>query len=157
MLITTINLNEEQREEVERSLAEAVQTYVRFNSHPSIEAFNEHIIKAYQLSLVSVGRGSVIVTVECLTLKGLELLWRDYLSGELDKVAEQCFVTDKTKKKLNLETICLKTIIEKENYLSCWKALKEVPSTHFGEYKQNVWEVHEDLHYFLNTVKVTKI
>ena len=90
------------------------------------------------MALVGVGRGSVIITVECPTLGILEHLWSDYLSGELDKVAERCFVTDKMKKKLNLETICLKTIIEEENYLNCQKALRELPGTCLDEYKQKV-------------------
>ena len=138
LLIRIVSLNEEQREEVERSLTLTVQTYVKFNSNPSIEAFTKHLIEAYRVILVSVGSGSVIIIVECPTLEILEHLWSDYLSGELDKVAERCFVTDEMKKNLNLETICLKTFIEEENYLNCQKALRELPSTCLGEYKQKV-------------------
>ena len=46
------------------------------------------------------------------------------------------------KKKLNLETICLKTTIEKENYFNYRKALMELQSSDSGEFKQNGWEVH---------------
>ena len=138
LLICTVRLNEEQREEVERSLTMAVRNYVKFNSNPSIDAFTKHLIKVYQVSLVNVGSGSVIIIVQCPTLKILEHLWSDYLSGELDKVAERCFVTDEMKKKLKLETICLKTIIEEESYLNCQRALRELPSTSLGEYKQKV-------------------
>ena len=138
MLICTVSLNEEKREAVERILTLFVQNYVKFNSNPSIEAFTEHLIKVYQVALVNVGSGSVIIIVECPTLEILEHLWSDYLSGELDKVAERCFVTDEMKKKLNLETICLKTVIEEENYLNCQKALRELPGTCLGEYKQKV-------------------
>ena len=138
MLIGPDNLNEEQREVVEKHLTETVQDYVKFNSNPSIEAFTVHLITVYQASLVTVGNGSVIVIVECPTVEILEHLWNDYLSGELDKVAERCFVTDELKKKLNLETICLKVCIKKENYLNCRKAFREPPSTCLGEYKQKV-------------------
>ena len=111
---------------------------MKFNSNPSIEAFTEHLITVYQVSLRTVGSGSVIIIVECPTLEILEHLWKDYLSGELDKVAEQCFVTDELKKKLNLETTCLKIFIKEENYLNCRKAFREPPSTCLGEYKQKV-------------------
>ena len=104
------------------------------------------------MSLVTVGIGSIIFTVECPTLDSLEYLWSDYLSGELDKVAVRCFVTDDMKKKLNLDTIGLKTIIEEENYLNCLKVLRELPSTCLGEYKQKVWELQWDLHQ--NMVKI---
>ena len=50
------NLNEEQREVVEQRLTETVQDYVRFNSNPSIEAFTEHVITVYQVSLRTVVR-----------------------------------------------------------------------------------------------------
>ena len=86
MLIGIVNLNEKKREKVERLLALNVQTYVEFNSNPSIEAFTEHLIAVYKVSLRSVGSGSVMIIVECPTLEILEHLWNGYLSGELDKV-----------------------------------------------------------------------
>ena len=138
MLIGIVNLNEKKREKVERLLALNVQTYVEFNSNPSIEAFTEHLIAVYKVSLRSVGSGSVIIIVECPTLEILEHLWNDYLSGELDKVAERSFVTDELKKELNQETTCLKIFIKEENYLNCRKAFREPPSTCLGEYKQKV-------------------
>ena len=87
--------------------------------------------------LVTLKKSSVIIILDCPTLESLKLLWRDYHSGHLDKVAERYLVTDKIKKRLNLETICLKTIIEKENYLNCKKALMRLQSTTSGEYKKN--------------------
>ena len=146
MLISTARLNEEQEEEVERSLTLAVQIYLKFNCNPTIEAFTEYLIRAYGVSLVAVRGGSIIVTVECPSLESLEHLWSDYRSGELDKVAERCFVTDEMRKKVNLDKICLKTIIEEDNYLNCRKALMELPSTCSGEYKQKVWKVQRVLH-----------
>ncbi|XP_067049423.1 uncharacterized protein [Acropora muricata] len=129
LLIRPDNLNEEQREVVEKHLTLTVEDYVKFNSNPSIEAFAFHLFNVYESTLVTVGNGSVIIIVECPTLETLEHLWNDYLSGELDKVAERCFVTDKLKKKLNLETTCLKISIKEENYLNCRKAFREPPST----------------------------
>ena len=79
--------------------------------------------------------------MECITLESLERVWNDYLSGRLDEVAEGYLVTDEMKKELNLETNCLKTTIEEQNYLNCKNALMKIPSTYSGEFKQNVWEV----------------
>ena len=152
LLICTVSLNEEQREEVERTLTVAVQRYLKFNSNPTIEAFVEHLIRVYQVSLVAVGSGSIIFTVECPTLDSLEHLWGDYLSGELDKVAERCFVTEDMRKRLNLDRIGLKTIIEEEKYWNCLKALREISSTYLGKCKRKVWEVVGVLHQ--NTVKI---
>ena len=77
--------------------------------------------------------------MECTTLESLKHLWSDYLSSHLDEVAEQYLVTDEMKKKLALETNCLKTTIEEENYFNCKKALMERPRTCSDEFKPNVW------------------
>ena len=152
LLICTVSLNEEQQQEVEKTLTEAVEKYLKFNRNPTIEAFTEHLIKVYQVSLVTVGFGSIILTVECPTLDSLEHLWGDYLSGELDKLAERCFVTEDMKRKLKLDRIGLKTIIDEQNYLNCQKALRELPSTCLGEYKKTVWEVQWVLQCFLKGI-----
>ena len=98
--------------------------------------------------MISVRKGSIVIILECPTLESLEHLWSDYCSGHLDKVAERYLVRDEIKEKLNLETICVKTTIDEENYLNCKKALMELPSTCSGEYKQNVWgfQLHQVLH-----------
>ena len=138
MLIRPDDLNEEQREVVEKYLDLAVQKYVKDKSNESIEAFTVYLFTVYHTTLVTVGKGSVIIIVECPTLETLEHLWNDYRSGELDKVAKRCFVTDELKKKLNLKTTCLKVFIKEENYLNCRKAFREPPSTCLGEYKQTL-------------------
>ena len=69
--------------------------------------------------------GSLVIVLNCQRIESLEHLWNDFLSGHLDKVAERYLVTDEIKKRLNLETINLKTTIEKENYLNCRKALMD--------------------------------
>lgn len=85
----------------------------------------ESIVRTYELFLENVHMGSLIITFNCQSLKSLEHLWSDYVSGHLDKMAEQYLVTDEMKEKLNLETISLKTTIEEENYLQCREFLME--------------------------------
>ena len=117
---------------------------MRFNScskdniRQGLVAFVDHLTQTYELSLVNVGEGSVVIILGFPTLESLELLWSDYRSGHLDEVAERYLVTEEIKRKFNLVTICLKTTIEEENYSNCRKALMKLPSKSSGEYKQNV-------------------
>ena len=147
LLISTKYLEKEKREVIEEILAKEVQNYLRFNDHSgdtharAMKSFTDHLINVYCVHLFTVGSGSVIINLDCPTLDSLEHLWSDYLAGHLDILAERYLVTDDIKKKLNLETICLKTTIEEEDYLNCKKALMELRSTYSGEFKQNVWEV----------------
>ena len=75
------------------------------------------------MALQSVGIGSLEVTLWCPSLGSLESLWSDYQSGHLNDVAGRYLVTDEIKKKLNLESIVLETIVEEENYLICKEIL----------------------------------
>lgn len=83
--------------------------------------------------MLTAGKDSVIIVLECPTLESLELLWSDYLAGHLDKVAARYLVTDETKKELNPNAICLKAYIEEENDLNCENAFEELPKTYLGE------------------------
>ena len=97
----------------------------------AVGAFLEFLKMAYNVSRVAVNKGSLIISLNCKTLKDLDQLWNDYLSGHLNKVAERYLVTDKMKRKLKLRKINLKTTIEEENYLNCRKVLLEIS----GEYQ----------------------
>ena len=144
MLIHAVKLSKEQEEEVEVRLTQLVQSYEKFNDDSrsnDIEAlkdFIEYIIVAYGVILLAVRKGSIIIIVECTSLESLERLWSDHLAGTLDEVAERYLVPNEMKRKLNLETNCLRTTIEEESYLNCKKALMELLWTHSGEFKQNV-------------------
>ena len=135
---------------MEKMLKEEVRSYLRFNDHSghkfhqSIKPLIIHLINAFDVRLVTVGVKCVIIILQCPTLQSLEHLWNNCLSGHLDKVAERYLVTDEMKEKLNLETICLKTTIEQDDYLNCKKVLMELPSTCSGKFKQSVWEVQSN-------------
>ena len=130
MIISAPALGAEKQILVEEMLASQVQVYAELQDHSSdkqkgVGAMTEAITQSYGLLLKNVGRGSLIIIFECQSLKSLEHLWSDYLSGHLDKMAEQYLVTSEMKEKLNLETISLKITIEVENYLQCRKVLSE--------------------------------
>ena len=147
LLISTKDLEKKKEAAMEEMLTQEVQNYFKFNDHSegdlcqAIKSFTDHLIDVYKVHLVTVNVGSVIIILDCPTLESLEHLWSDYLSGDLDKVAERYLVTNEMKEKLKLEANCLKTTIEKKNYLDCKKALAKFPSTCSGEFKQSVWEV----------------
>ena len=141
------NLEKEKEEAMEEILTQVVEKYVKYNEfsrdnlNEDLKSFTDHIANAYGVHLVTVGKGSVIITLDCPSLESLEHLWNDYRSGHLDNLAERYLVTDEVKEKLNLETICLRTTIARKNFLNCKVALMEFPRTYSGEYKKNVWEV----------------
>ena len=132
---------------MEEILTPVVEKYVKCrefskdNLTEDLKSFTDHIENVYGVNLVTIGKGSVIIILDCPTLDRLEHLWYDYLAGHLDNLAERYLVTNKLKKKLNMETVCLKTKIVEEDYLNCKEALMKLRSTYSGEFKQNVWEV----------------
>ena len=91
-----------------------------------LSAFFDHLVEVHNVSVKSVQKGSLIITVECPTLESLERLWNDYQSGCLNDIAESYLVTDELKRKLGLDHVRLRITIEEENYLICKKALMEI-------------------------------
>lgn len=127
-MITAQDLDVKQQEFIDGTLKSQIQAYTTHHdlSTPgSVSAFIEHITKAYNLAVQAVEWGSLIVTVQCLTLESLEKLWNDYRSGCLNDIAERFLVTSELKRKLNLENFRLTITIEEGNYLICKKTLME--------------------------------
>ena len=121
-------MNEEQRKYVYDMLTIQATTFMKSRNYSKVKvtgvrAFLECLEKTYNALLDAVNVGSLIISLDCKTLRGLDQLWNDYLSGDLNKVAERHLVTEEMKKKLNLRTIKLKITIEEENYLKCKKVL----------------------------------
>ena len=108
-----------------KSQIQAYTTYHDLSTPGSVGAFIEHITKVYNLAVKAVKSGSLILTVQCFTLEGLEMLWNDYRSGCLNDIAERFLVTGELKRKLNVENFRLTITIEEENYLICKKTLME--------------------------------
>ena len=134
--IKTSGLNEEQQKAVYELLIHHATEYMKSRNYskvkvPGVGAFLEYLELTYDVSCVTFNLGSLIISLDCKTLKGLDKLWNDYLSGHLNKVAKKHLVTYEMMKKLNLRKINLKTTIDEENYLNCRKVLMESS----GEYK----------------------
>ncbi|XP_068724841.1 protein mono-ADP-ribosyltransferase PARP14-like [Montipora capricornis] len=130
--IDVSDLTKEEGEKVYKFLIPQVQEFVKCRDYSSnkqkgVRDLTKFINKAYEVSLMAVKVGSLEIIVECPTLRSLEHLWNDYLSGHLNKVAERYLVTDEMNTKLGLETINLKATIDEENYLACRKFLTKIP------------------------------
>ena len=91
----------------------------------SVARLTKYIEKAYEVAVMMVKTGSLIITVQCPTLESLEILWKDYCSGDLNNIVERFLVTDELKRKLGMDNVRLKTTIEEEKYLICKKAFME--------------------------------
>ncbi|XP_022804734.1 uncharacterized protein LOC111341951 [Stylophora pistillata] len=80
--------------------------------------FQEYLQKMKVL-ITGVSVGSLVITVKCDSLKSLEQLWEDYSCGLLEKMVQECFVTEKILKELNLAELKLKTTMDIEEYKVC--------------------------------------
>ena len=69
--------------------------------------------------ITGVSVGSLVITVKCDSLKSLEELWKGYSCGLLGKMVQDCFVTEKILKELNLVELKLKTTMDIEEYNAC--------------------------------------
>ena len=93
-----------------------------YNTNPkSIEECNWFMeyTKNMKLTITGVDDGSLIIKVKCESLMILEELWTDYSSGHLGEVVQNCFVTEKILKELNLAELRLKTTMDVEEYNAC--------------------------------------
>ena len=129
-----LDLNDEQQQEVHEIVTQQIHLYTKYRkigTNEGVSGLITHIKETYCLALKSVGVGSLRITFNCQSLEGLEHLWSDYQSGQLNDIAERYLVTDDIKKKLNLETVRLKTTIEEENYQICKRILMQ-KSCEFG-------------------------
>nr|XP_058963363.1 uncharacterized protein LOC131790198 [Pocillopora verrucosa] len=87
----------------------------------SIEECNQFLeyAKAMKVVIVGVSEGSLEITVKCVSLMILEAFWAEYSSGHLGEVVQNCFVTEKILKELNLAELRLKTTMDIEEYNAC--------------------------------------
>ena len=98
-----------------------IQTSFRTTNPQSIEEHNwfMEFTKEMKVNIVGVREGSLVITVKCESLMILEKLWKDYTSGHLGEVVQNCFVTEKILKELNLVELRLKTTMDIDEYNAC--------------------------------------
>ena len=103
----------------------------RFRRMQSLEALSEEmqvvlpiaflilLLMSNYRTLVNVSEGSVIITVACATLIGLDELWDMFKSNKLKGVFEEAFLTDASKK----QRLSLSVNMSRDDYLSCRQKL----------------------------------
>ena len=98
-----------------------VQNYLQTTPPQSPEEHSRFMEYAKEMRLIITGvsEGSLMITVKCESLMILEELWTDYSSGRLGEVVQNCFVTEKILKELNLAELRLKTTMDIEGYNVC--------------------------------------
>ena len=99
------------------------------SSSKGIADFSAYLLETLQVLVERVEPSSIKITVNCRTQEILEMLWNDYKTGHLNKVAEECLITDKMKEELDMETIKLTTTILEEDYSACKLSLMEISGT----------------------------
>ena len=116
---------EEFMEQVMRNFSnEYLEKYGRISTQDGLEAYVSFLSGIFiGLHTRQIKSSSLIFVVQCCTLDILEKLWANYQSGFLNEVAESCLVTEKIRRKFDIESLTLKTTIDKEDYLACRSSL----------------------------------
>jgi len=73
--------------------------------------------------IVETHSGSLIITVECSSLKILDNLWFDYCNGFLNKMVQKFLVAEEVLKELGVTDVKIATTILEEDYMACRKYL----------------------------------
>ena len=113
----TIDL-QSRKEEMFLSIVRDYFQATRPQSIEEIERFMEYV-KRMRIIITGVSEGSLLITVRCESRMILEEVWADYSSGHLGEVVQNCFVTEKILKELNLAELRLKTTMDIEEYNAC--------------------------------------
>ena len=131
--VTTQNLNAEQEKIFNEQFKQLIDLYMKHNTlcpsnkpHKGVSGFLKQLEDSHNVLVKALNLGCLEIIVQCPTLESLESLWSDYCSGNLNEVAERFLVTNERRRKLDLETVRLKTTISEENYFMCKKAFMEM-------------------------------
>ena len=131
--VTTQNLDAEKEKIFSEHFKQHIDLYMKHNTvcpssqpHEGVNGFFRQLEDIHNALVKAFKLGCLEITVQCPTLESLESLWIDYCSGHLNEVAERFLVSNELKRKLNLETVRLKTTISEESYFMCKKAIMEM-------------------------------
>ena len=99
-------------------LCSIAMNYLNTTPPQSRDERNEFLefLEKTKVLITGVSVGSLVITVKCDSLKSLEELWKGYSCGLLGKMIQDCFVTEKILKELNLAELKLKTTMDIEEY-----------------------------------------
>lgn len=107
--------------------AQGVLNFIAFKYFQTVDPSKPEELNGYlqylkdvrQVLFVDAQTGSLIITVECNSLKILEGLWNDYSTGHLNEMAQKYLVTDNILKEFGLTEVKLTTAILMKEYKAC--------------------------------------
>ena len=82
----------------------------------SFRALFRYVRNKLNATVEDIELGSLSITVRCSSLKILEGLWEDYISGHLNQVVQEALVTHEVLEILDLDDLKLKVFISEEEY-----------------------------------------
>ena len=92
-----------------------------------LNGFIEYMEKVRKVLIVDTHQGSLIITVECISLEILDELWNDYCTGHLSKMAQSFLVTEDILKELGLTEVKLMITILEDEYRACREYFLQTP------------------------------
>jgi len=98
------------------------------STREELNKFKHYLQEIREMLILSVGPGSLIITLECRSLQILDGLWKDYCSGYLNEVAQKCLVTDDILQESDLLEVKLITTILEEDYRACRDCFLQFPA-----------------------------
>ena len=110
-------------QEVLNQIADRYLKKVRPSNPDEFDSFLTYMEKVRKVLVVDVKTGSLILKLECRTVKILDDLWDDYRTGNLNKVAQSYLVTKDILKLFGLSSFKLTSNIEEEEYRACRQRL----------------------------------
>ena len=84
-----------------------------------LNGYLRYLKEVRKVLFVDAQQGSLVITVECNSLRILEELWLDCCSGHLNQVAQEYLVTEDILKELGLIGVKLTTTIVEKEYRAC--------------------------------------
>ena len=85
--------------------------------------FVKYLSKVRKVLIVDVKTGSLIFTLECGSLRILDDLWEEYITGHLNEVAQLYLVTNDILEEFDLSSFKLASLIKYKEYRACRQRL----------------------------------
>lgn len=123
----------------ERAMADVTGNYLK--TAPNCHRFADYLQKDLGCIIDKQEKSSLHITVRCTSLKILENLWNDYISGALNQAAQRYLVTDDVLSKYNLQELTLVTFINEDEYKRCHAHLTELEGNNRANKKPLIYEL----------------
>ena len=115
--------NQSSTQEVFNRVADKCFANVGPSNEEELNGFVTYLEKVRKVLVLDAKSGSLIFTLECGSLKILDDLWEDYITGHLNEVAQLYLVTNDILNEFGLSSFKLASNIKEEDYRTCRQRL----------------------------------